>query len=76
MSAYLDRVPICKRCGRRNPIGFRVRDEDWLAVAGAFTLLCPTCFDELADQKNIAYTFIELFPVSWSGGRDEENADG
>ena len=57
---------ICKRCHRRNVIGFTVEDAVWKAVAGDYTLLCPTCFDELAEEKGIPYQFLEVFPVSWS----------
>lgn len=60
----------CKsdRCGgRRNVVGFSVSDEVWAAVVGdEDTILCPQCFDELAQSKGVQYEFNDTFPVSWS----------
>lgn len=61
----------CKSCGRRNAVGFTVPDEVWAAVAGEFSVLCTTCFDELAQQKGVTYSFGALYPVSWSEWRKE-----
>jgi hypothetical protein len=60
------RGEVCKRCHRRNVIGFSVDDATWAAVADAYHVLCPTCFDELAEEKGVTYQFAEVFPVSWS----------
>lgn len=57
---------ICKRCFRRNCIGFDVENEIWSRVAKGYNVLCTTCFDELAQSVGISYSFIAVFPVSWS----------
>ncbi len=62
---------VCKRCLRRNCIGFRVEDLVWAKVAGALGVLCTTCFDELAEGLGVSYRFLEVFPVSWSDWRDQ-----
>lgn len=64
MSAWIGEV--CKRCMRRNNIGFSVSDEVWAAVADRYTVLCPSCFDELAELKQVRYIFQSVYPVSWS----------
>lgn len=65
----------CKRCDRRNCVGFNVSDETWSAVVqGRWNVLCPTCFDELAQEAGVAYRFTdagEVWPVSWSDWRAE-----
>ena len=64
------RYERCKsnRCaGRRVTVGFSVSDEVWEAVVGdANTILCLTCFDEMAQRKGIEYEVLGLHPVSWS----------
>jgi hypothetical protein len=60
------RGEVCKRCHRRNVIGFNVSDGVWATVAGDFNILCPTCFDELAEEKGVEYQFDAVYPVSWS----------
>ena len=57
---------VCKRCHRRNCIGFRVGDDTWNAVHDDHFILCPTCFDELAEKKGVVYQFLEVWPISWS----------
>ncbi len=58
---------VCKRCHRRNTIGFNVSDEIWDAVSGGrFLNLCATCFDELAQAAGVAYQFESVHPISWS----------
>lgn len=58
---------VCKRCHRRNVIGFVVPDETWQTVVkNRWNVLCPTCFDEEAEACGIAYTLSEVYPVSWS----------
>jgi hypothetical protein len=62
----------CKRCDRRNNVGFSVGDETWSAVVrGRWNVLCPACFDEEAEAAGVRYSFAapggELWPVlSWS----------
>ena len=57
----------CKRCDRAVVVGFRVSDEAWAAVVGdAGTIRCAPCFDEEAQAKGVAFTFLEAWPVSWS----------
>lgn len=58
---------ICKRCKRRNCIGFRVFDVIWYAVVkDRWNVLCATCFDEEAQVQGIKYVFLETFAVTWS----------
>lgn len=65
------RGEVCKKCMRRNVIGFQVPDEVWKQVVrGEFNVLCPSCFDELADDRSVRYKFTEVFPVSWSMWED------
>jgi hypothetical protein len=58
---------ICKRCGRRNCVGFALPEETWKAVVrGRWNVLCTTCFDEEAEAAGVEYRFGEVWPVSWS----------
>jgi hypothetical protein len=58
---------FCKRCQRRNVIGFSVPDEIWEAVVRErWNVLCAACFDEEAQSVGVEYSFGELWPVSWS----------
>jgi len=66
---------ICKRCSRRNVIGFRVSDELWeKIVRGRWGVLCTTCFDEEAELAVVSYTFLELYPVTWDSWEDPEES--
>jgi hypothetical protein len=62
----------CKRCDRRNNVGFWLSDDVWNAVVrGRWNVLCPTCFDEEAEAAGIKYSFnsphTTIWPVlSWS----------
>lgn len=63
---------VCKRCLRRNCVGFSVSNEIWSQVVGdRYTLLCTSCFDELAEEGQITYQFGEVWPVSWSDWQEE-----
>lgn len=63
----------CRRCGHRNVIGFLVPDEAWQAVVrGRWNVTCPACFDEEAQLIGYAYSFIEVFAVTW---RDWQTAE-
>jgi hypothetical protein len=56
----------CKRCNRRNVIGFNVSEDVWeRIVRGRWNVLCPTCFDEEAQAAGIPYSWGELFAASW-----------
>ena len=66
----------CDRCERRGP-SFWVDDDAWLAVmqdeqygdvSGVHSRVCSTCFDELADTKDVVYTFRAVHVLSWSQG--------
>lgn len=58
---------FCKKCFHRNVIGFKVDDVVWEKVTqGNYSVLCPTCFDELADQAEVPYEFHEMFPTTWN----------
>lgn len=57
----------CKRCGRRNCVGFNVPDDVWeRVVRGRYSLLCTTCFDELAQDAGVVYSFGTVHPVTWA----------
>lgn len=63
------RGEICKRCRRRNVVGFHVVDALWHGVVkDRWTLLCPGCFDEVAEVEGVPYDIAQedLYPVSWS----------
>ena len=52
-------IVICKACGRRDNFNFDVPDEIWLSVVPRNLInrvVCITCFDVFANQKNIDYT--------------------
>lgn len=57
----------CKRCERRNVVGFVVSDGVWGLVArGRWPTLCPTCFDEEAEAAGVTYEFLSVYAVAWS----------
>jgi hypothetical protein len=61
----------CRKCGRRNVVGFVVSDEAWEAVVGdPGTIWCPQCFDVVAQARGVRYRFLEVYPVSWSDWED------
>lgn len=63
---------ICKKCLNRNNIGFIVPDSIWKEVVqGRYNVLCPTCFDKLAEEREVKYVFGEIFPISWSAWLDD-----
>lgn len=56
----------CKRCNRRNVVGFDVSDEDWAAVVGEETVWCLACFDERAEQLGVRYVLrSHVRPIAW-----------
>jgi hypothetical protein len=58
----------CDKCKRRNPIAYRVEPEEaWKTVVlNRWRKLCPSCFDQLAEQAGVAYAFTDLEARSWS----------
>jgi hypothetical protein len=58
----------CARCKRRNVVSYTVpEDIKRLVLLGRWkTGVCPSCFDELAEQGGIRYSFEEVSAVSWS----------
>jgi hypothetical protein len=58
----------CARCKRRNVVSYHVPEEiKRLVLVGRWkTGVCPSCFDELAEQARIRYSFEEVSAVSWS----------
>jgi hypothetical protein len=58
----------CGRCERRCTVTFAVTKEVWQSVSSGFDRLCTICFDELADQLDVPYTFLEIIPLTWSQG--------
>lgn len=58
---------ICKRCGRRNNVGFRVSDDIWDKVVGnSGSVWCLQCFDQEAQRKGIKYKVHNTFVVTWA----------
>lgn len=58
---------VCKRCGKRNVIGYSVSDEIWeQVVKGRWNVLCPACFDEEAEIEEVSYFFFDFWHVTWS----------
>lgn len=67
----------CKRCNRRNCIGFLVSDSIWQAVTnGLWNVLCPICFDEIAESRGVEYQFLEVYTVTWSDWDLERDSVG
>jgi hypothetical protein len=58
----------CDKCKRRNPIAFRVEPEEaWKTVVlNRWRKMCPSCFDVLAEQAGVRYSFAGLEGTSWS----------
>jgi hypothetical protein len=58
----------CARCKRRNVVSYTVPEETKrLVLLGRWkTGVCPSCFDELAEQGRIRYSFGDVSAVSWS----------
>jgi glutaredoxin len=58
----------CDRCKRVNPIDFQVEPEEaWRTVVlNRWKKLCPSCFDQLAEQAGVRYRFVDLEGMSWS----------
>jgi hypothetical protein len=58
----------CAKCKRVSPISFSVEPEEaWRTVVlNRWKKLCPSCFDVLAEQAGIVYSFRDLEGVSWS----------
>jgi len=52
----------CDKCRRRNPIDFAVEPEEaWKTVVlNRWRRLCPSCFDQLAEQAGVRYSFAQL----------------
>jgi hypothetical protein len=59
--------PHCARCKRRNVISYTVPEEiKRLVLVGRWKAgVCASCFDELAEQAGIRYSFEEVSAVSW-----------
>ena len=58
----------CDKCKRRNPIAYRVEPEEaWkIVVLNRWRKLCPSCFDQLAEQAGVQYSFADLEAQAWS----------
>jgi hypothetical protein len=61
-------VQHCARCKRRNVVSYTVSEEiKRLVLLGRWKSgVCAVCFDELAEQGRIRYSFEEVEAVSWS----------
>jgi hypothetical protein len=58
----------CSKCGRRNPISYRVEPEEaWRTVVlNRWRIVCPSCFDAEAEKAGVLYSFVDLDGMSWS----------
>jgi hypothetical protein len=58
----------CQKCQRRNVVAFTVEpNEAWRTVVlNRWRVLCPSCFDQLAEAAGVKYAFTNLEAVSWS----------
>jgi hypothetical protein len=58
----------CDRCKANNPIAFDVDPpEAWRTVVlNRWKKLCPGCFDLLAEQAGVRYSFVGVSGMSWS----------
>jgi hypothetical protein len=58
----------CTRCKRRNIVSYTVSEETKrLVLLGRWKAgVCPSCFDELAEQGHIRYSFVDVSAASWS----------
>jgi hypothetical protein len=58
----------CSKCKRGNPIAFHVEPEEaWkVVVLNRWRNLCPSCFDQLAEQTGVSYRFVDLEGQSWT----------
>lgn len=61
-------VQHCARCKRRNVVSYHVPEEiKRLVLLNRWkTGVCPSCFDELAEQGHIRYSFEDVSAMSWS----------
>jgi hypothetical protein len=61
-------VPACQKCQRRHVVDYRVEPEEaWRTVVlNRWRILCPSCFDLMAEQAGVHYRFAEVEAVSWS----------
>jgi hypothetical protein len=59
---------VCDRCKRVNPIDYSIEPEQaWgTVVLNRWNKLCPSCFDQLAEQAGVAYKFSHLEAMAWS----------
>ena len=56
----------CDRCKRNNPIAFDVEPPEAWRTVNRWKKLCPSCFDMLAEQAGVAYTFANITGQSWN----------
>jgi hypothetical protein len=58
----------CTRCKRRKVVSYHVPEEiKRLVLLGRWKSgVCVECFDELAEQGSIRYSFEDVSAVSWS----------
>ena len=58
----------CPRCKRREVVSYLVPEEiKRVVLLGRWkTGVCPSCFDELAEQAGIRYSFEDVSATCWS----------
>lgn len=62
-----ERCKSSRCCGRRVNVGFIVDDDVWKQVVGnPDTIVCLTCFDEMAQEKGLKYEIRDVSPVTWA----------
>jgi hypothetical protein len=61
-------VQHCARCKRRRVVPYAVpEDVKRLVLLGRWKSgVCAACFDELAEQGRIGYSFEDVSAMSWS----------
>jgi hypothetical protein len=59
---------VCDKCRRNSPVDFSVEPQEaWRTVVlNRWKRLCPSCFDLLAEQAGVRYSFTNLQGMSWS----------
>ena len=61
-------VEYCKKCGRRNVVGYHVEPGEAVvqATLNRWKPICPACFDVEAQKSGVRYSFVSVSATSWS----------
>lgn len=41
---------FCHRCGNTQPLVWHADDRLWAKIGEEWSILCPTCFDQMSDE--------------------------